>query len=686
MTLTIPLPLPDLDTVLVIIPARNEALTIATVIAELRSQGFREIRVVDNGSTDATAECASAAGAEVCSEPIAGYGRACWQGLQAMPPQIEWILFCDGDGSDDLRQLPLLLAQCSSEDLILGDRTATAAGRSVLTPAQRFGNWLATALIRLGWGHTYRDLGPLRLIRRSVLEYIQMGDRGFGWTVEMQVRAIEVGARICEVPVNYQPRQGGTSKISGSLVGSIQAGRVILGTLADLYRRRPSQSRRWLWVSTLGLVMGCILMQPFGDFRNAEVFAPFWFAAGVMGLGYIASWGVRSLSGIWFWAVTLMTRLVLLGMYPGDDIWRYLWEGYIQTLGYSPFDLAPNSSVLTTLRPEWWGQINWPEVTAIYPPIAQLGFRVLASVAPSVLLFKLAFVAADVGICWLLSRHFGYGATLIYAWNPMVLYSFAGGGHYDSWFLLPLVVAWLWFDQKKELVPVCDRLASPSSATQSPKAERNCSTSYFVSAFILGISVAVKWMSLPIASFLVWHKLRHWQWRGALLGGLLSLMPLGLAAIPFCRVNACPLIPTGSVFVAHGRSAEFLPYWVAQVWDYSRWHNWVYLFPLAIAGLFLLWRSHRFGLFTEGYFISLLLLSPIVHAWYLTWLVPFAVASRNWGTRWVSLSGFIYFVLPYRMALGNPDWLLTPLERWLLWLPFILGWVISCLQIPTAKQ
>ncbi len=678
--------MPDLNTVLVTIPARNEALTIGTVIAELRSQGFRYIRVVDNGSTDATAECANAAGAEVCSEPIAGYGRACWQGLQAMPPQIEWILFCDGDGSDDLSQLPLLLAQCSSHDLILGDRTATAAGRAVLTPAQRFGNGLATTLIAWGWRYAYRDLGPLRLIRRSVLDQIQMGDRGFGWTVEMQVRALEIGARVREVPVNYQRRQGGTSKISGSFLGSIQAGWVILRTLAVLYSRRPSRSRLWLWVSSLGLVMGCVLMQPYGDFRNAAVFAPFWFAAAAMGLGYIASWEVGALSGIWFWAVTLITRLVLLGMYPGDDIWRYVWEGYIQTFGYSPFDLAPNSPVLATLRPEWWGQINWPEVTAIYPPVAQLGFRILASIAPTVLLFKIAFVVADVGICGLLSRRFGYSATLIYAWNPMVLYSFAGGGHYDSWFLLPLVAAWLWFDAGAGQSPRGDRLVLTSSVPQSPRAARNRAAAYFGSAFFLGVSVAVKWMSLPIASFLVWHKLRRWQWRGALLGGVLSLIPLGLAAIPFCRVNTCPLIPTGSVFVAYGRSAEFLPYWVAQVWDYSRWHNWVYLVPLAIAGLLLLWRSRRFGPFTEGYFISLLLLSPIVHAWYLTWLVPFAVASRNWGTRWVSLSGFVYFVLPYRMALGNPDWFLTPWERWLLWLPFILGWVMSCWQLPTAQK
>lgn len=123
-------------------------------------------------------------------------------------------------------------------DLIIGDRTATAAGRAALTPVQRFGNVLATTLIWIGWGYRYRDLGPLRLIRRSALDQIQMQDRGFGWTVEMQVRAIECRFRICELPVHYHCRQGGRSKISGTVRGSISAGIVILTTLGRLYGRR----------------------------------------------------------------------------------------------------------------------------------------------------------------------------------------------------------------------------------------------------------------------------------------------------------------------------------------------------------------------------------------------------------------------------------------------------------------
>lgn len=236
----------NLNSILVIIPVLNEAATIGKVIQSLQSIGLQQIRVVDNGSRDRSAAIAFKAGAEVLHEPIPGYGRACWLGLQEIPDFIQWILFCDGDGSDDLSALHHFLALCDSPleqqsdhyDLILGNRMATATGRAAMTPVQRFGNGLATTLIWIGWGYRYRDLGPLRLIRRSALDQINMQDRGFGWTVEMQVRAIECGLSICELPVHYQCRQGGKSKISGTIRGSIRAGVVILSTLGYLYGRR----------------------------------------------------------------------------------------------------------------------------------------------------------------------------------------------------------------------------------------------------------------------------------------------------------------------------------------------------------------------------------------------------------------------------------------------------------------
>lgn len=222
------------DSCFVLIPALNEEETIVRVVADLRSHGFQRIRVIDNGSSDATVLRTHSSGAEVIREPRRGYGRACWTALQDTPDDIEWILFCDADGSSDLRDLDRLVTAAPSVDLVLGDRTAISANRATMTFAQKFGNALATTLIRWGWGYRYSDLGPLRLIRVEALKQIAMRDRGFGWTVEMQVRAIELGLRITEIPVRYRVRQGGRSKISGTIIGTLRAGTVIVFTIGKL--------------------------------------------------------------------------------------------------------------------------------------------------------------------------------------------------------------------------------------------------------------------------------------------------------------------------------------------------------------------------------------------------------------------------------------------------------------------
>ena len=228
----------------VIIPALNEAAALPRVLKDLHALGIARICVVDNGSTDDTAGVARQHGAEVFAEPLRGYGAACWRGLAALDRTAEWILFCDADGSDDLSELPRFFsAAAEGAELVLGDRRATVEGRGAMTPPQNFGNALATTLIALGWHHRYRDLGPLRLIRRTALDRIAMRDRGFGWTVEMQVRAIEEGLRIAEIPVGYRRRQGGRSKISGTLRGSVQAGSIILLTLGRLWWRRTFRRR-----------------------------------------------------------------------------------------------------------------------------------------------------------------------------------------------------------------------------------------------------------------------------------------------------------------------------------------------------------------------------------------------------------------------------------------------------------
>ncbi|MEM8603329.1 MAG: glycosyl transferase family 2, partial [Cyanobacteria bacterium P01_H01_bin.121] len=353
-------------------------------------------------------------------------------------------------------------------------------------------------------------------------------------------------------------------------------------------------------------------------------------------------------------------RSLFLPMFPGDDVWRYLWEGHIQNLGFSPYHLAPTADVLVQHQTVWWSMINHPDTSAIYPPITQFGFRALAAIVPAVLLFKLAFVAADLMICGMLAHRFGHQKTLIYAWNPLILYSFAGGAHYDPWFLLPLVAAWLVFDRE--------------SATQvSDIPESQPQRRYLRVALLLGISIAVKWISLPILGFVAWRSLRQVGWRVAVLVSATGIVPMIVSALPFCWGGTCPLVPVQSDFVTQGRSAEFIPHFVTQILPASRWENWLYAFPLALIVLWLLFRSQTFRSFSEWYFMLLLLLSPVVHAWYFCWIVPFTVASGNWTGRLVSLSAFTYFGLQYRLSIGDTSWALTDLERAILWVPFLIG-------------
>lgn len=233
----------DGKTIGVVIPALDEEAAIGRVIADIPAWVDR-IVVADNGSRDRTAEVASDAGATVVAEPEPGYGAACLAGLEKLR-DIDIIVFLDGDYSDYPEDMADLVAPITSgsADMVLGSRVLGVREAGSLTPQQHFGNWLATSLIRVIWGARYTDLGPFRAISRSALDTLAMADRNYGWTVEMQVKAAELGLRAREVPVRYRNRIG-VSKVSGTISGSVKAGVKILSVIGrHALRARATRAR-----------------------------------------------------------------------------------------------------------------------------------------------------------------------------------------------------------------------------------------------------------------------------------------------------------------------------------------------------------------------------------------------------------------------------------------------------------
>ena len=222
-----------------VIPARNEQDNIAALLCAIPAGVFRHIVLVDNGSTDRTAELARAGGAVVVDAPAPGYGAACLAGLAWLaerPTQADAVAFVDADLADDPAELPALIAAIAEDraDLVIGSRPALAEP-GALTALQRFGNRLACTLIRWTTGRRYTDLGPMRVIRWTSLGQLHMRDRTWGWTVEMQFKAAATGLRTLEVDVPYRRRHAGKSKISGTISGSIRAGWKIITTIAILW-------------------------------------------------------------------------------------------------------------------------------------------------------------------------------------------------------------------------------------------------------------------------------------------------------------------------------------------------------------------------------------------------------------------------------------------------------------------
>jgi len=219
----------------VIIPVYNEEGSIGLVIGDIPKELVNDIVVVNNLSTDNSEDVAKQAGATVVDQGKKGYGNACLKGIEYVDAKAEKpdiLVFLDGDYSDHPEELPELLKPIVNDDydLVIGSRTTGKREEGAMLPQAVFGNFLATFLIRLFYGFTFTDLGPFRAIKYESLKSLEMQDTTFGWTVEMQVKALKKGLKCTEIPVSYRKRIG-VSKITGTLTGTVKAGYKIIWTI-----------------------------------------------------------------------------------------------------------------------------------------------------------------------------------------------------------------------------------------------------------------------------------------------------------------------------------------------------------------------------------------------------------------------------------------------------------------------
>src|SRR5579885_1874746 len=247
----------------VVIPAFNEEASIGLLVADIPRNIVDEVIVVDNGSTDKTAAIAKSKGATVVREERRGYGRACATGVEKVSQDCDIVVFMDGDYADHPEEMPNLINPISrgDYDLVIGSRIRGNRENGSMTSTQVFGSWLSSFLIKLAYGYKYTDLGPFRAIRYQSLQSLGMSEMTYGWSIEMQVKAIQRGLRVLEVPVNYRCRIG-QSKVSGTIQGSIRAGFRILWTIARLVLKSSHSSNSSPESTTQSSPQGQQIKQP----------------------------------------------------------------------------------------------------------------------------------------------------------------------------------------------------------------------------------------------------------------------------------------------------------------------------------------------------------------------------------------------------------------------------------------
>ena len=402
-----------------------------------------------------------------------------------------------------------------------------------------------------------------------------------------------------------------------------------------------------------------------GDFARAGealVFVPLMLLAGISFLcavRFAPDPRARTL-----WAVAIALRVSMLACAPCDDFWRYAWEGRVQNAGKNPYALSPAALELARLRDENWPRINHAEVAAIYPPAAELTFAALTRVSSSPLWFKCVFIAADLLTLALLRRLVNPASAAWYAWNPAVVYAFAGAAHYDSLMLLAMTGAMVALS--RAAAPAAEVRRVPRPANQPPHTGRGARWTLTAgAAVLLGLGIALK--IVPIVLLPVWAfalRARAWLLAVSLAIPALLTLPYGGPGI---------VLKSARDFGDITRFNELLVWIFPNPWQ----RNWPVntLLCATIAVIVVRFRHdwQRSALWVLG---AALVLSPVLHPWYATWILPLAIWRRQPAWTVLSISAIAALLLWETTPLWTA-WRPNLLTRALVVLPPLLAWWIG---------
>jgi hypothetical protein len=420
------------------------------------------------------------------------------------------------------------------------------------------------------------------------------------------------------------------------------------------------------WLALLAEILLLVALHRFDDWHYAEMPVKFVETAVLCGIAFLAAacfFGQAQLGrwvGLVFWGVAILLRIFVLPLEPGDDLWRYQWEGKIQQAGYNPYLLSPNDERLVPLRAQFpdWSRINHRDFSAIYPPGTELIFAGLSRSSAGTLTYKLLFALADLGAIAILLRLIGgrerYVDAAWYAWNPLVVYSFAGAAHFDSLMILPMLAG--------VLCLICSRLAVDSKSQWSWAV---------AGAIALGLAISIKLVPLlllPVCIFALQR--RAWAL-------LLSLVIPALLSLPY-GFPQVPIWKSLGQFIYVARVNDMF-WWLVEetFWPNPHQKNYQYnviiVIAVVIVSLFFI-RQWKRGLFwAMG---TALVLSPVLHPWYCTWILPFAAWRRNDAWQVLSVTIFAYYLF-WNERLFLLPWHSEPWLRGFIFIPPIVAALFS---------